>query len=128
MNRDGKWKYLAQMTGNRVQHHQIVKCRNPGIKCINDKDSPQPQSTVCRQIFKTARMLAFDEKGEIEVDSFRLPSACVCHYINDIFRVRLADQLTEKMQDQGTEDREVCEMPVEKLDKPEVAFLKRRVR
>ena len=57
-----------------------MKCAEAGKPCVNDKDSPKPKSTICRQIFKTARLLAFDEEGEVEVDSFRLPSACVCHY------------------------------------------------
>ena len=44
-------------------------------------DSPNGKKwTVCKQIFSIRKLLAIDEDGVISVDSFELPSACLCEY------------------------------------------------
>lgn len=86
---DGKWKYLVE-DGERgdVQHFRVTVCEGAGGECINDEDSPHGRKTTrCRQAFKVHKLLAVDETGEVQVDSFHLPSACVCHYVqaDDVF-------------------------------------------
>ena len=46
---------------------------------FKDLDSPHGEgSTLCRQIFSTQRLLALDSDGNVTIDTFELPSACVC--------------------------------------------------
>ena len=43
---------------------QITVCSTPGGVCVNDLDSPAGEGrTICRQIFKTEKLLALDESG-----------------------------------------------------------------
>jgi len=80
-NIKGKWKYLLQASDGNVQNYQITVCSTPGGVCVNDLDSPAGEGrTICRQIFKTEKLLALDESGDVVVDTFLLPSACVCHF------------------------------------------------
>lgn len=80
-NRFGRWKYIVQSKANRDNGATITICEDEGSKCRNDKDSPQGEdSTVCRQVYREERLLAMDENGELSIDTFSLPSACLCHY------------------------------------------------
>ena len=77
-NVNNKWVFLAQMM-DLIQEVEVTICENPGTKCVNDIDSPHGEdSTLCRQIFGTQKLLALDEDGNVNVDTFDLPSACVC--------------------------------------------------
>ena len=77
-NVNNKWVFLAQLM-DMTQDVEVTICENPGKKCINDIDSPHGEgSTLCRQIFGTQKLLALDEDGNVNVDTFDLPSACVC--------------------------------------------------
>ena len=59
-------------------------CENAGSTCVNDADSPRgPGTTTCRQAYRTQKLLAVDQRGEVVVDSFPLPSACLCHFRTD---------------------------------------------
>ncbi len=59
----------------------MTVCDGAGSTCINDNDSPRgPETTVCKQAYKYHKMLATDESGEVTVDTFPLPSACLCHF------------------------------------------------
>ncbi len=81
-NTRGKWKYLIQQRGEEVQHFQVTFCTNAGSKCINDEDRPPVEGmTTCKQAYKMQKMLAVDESGQVTVDSFSLPSACLCHFV-----------------------------------------------
>jgi hypothetical protein len=40
------------------------------------------------QHFRTYKMLAVRPSGELVVDTFKLPSACVCHYIEPTWGLR----------------------------------------
>lgn len=78
-NVNNKWVYLAQMGNREIQQVEVTLCLRPGEKCINDLDSPHGEgSTLCRQIFSTHKLLALDTDGNVNVDTFDLPSACVC--------------------------------------------------
>ena len=78
-NVDNKWVYLAQIGNREFQEVEVIICRNPEKTCINDLDSPHGEgSTLCRQIFSTQKLLALDTDGNVTIDTFELPSACVC--------------------------------------------------
>lgn len=78
-NVNGKWMYLAQTGNGLVQNVEVFMCSNPGNKCVNDIDSPHGENTTtCKQLFATHKLLALDEQGNVLVDTFDLPAACVC--------------------------------------------------
>ena len=78
-NVNNKWVYLAQIGNREFQEIEVTICKNPQQKCVNDIDSPHGEgSTLCRQIFSTQKLLALDNEGNVNVDTFELPSACVC--------------------------------------------------
>jgi len=81
-NVKGKWKYLVQQGENDVQEMEIIVCdRNEELSCRTGAFDPPYGKTECRQIFSTRKLLSIDENGIIGVDSFKLPSACLCKYI-----------------------------------------------
>jgi len=38
-----------------------------------------PSQTTCKQLYREHKLLVITEKGKLEVDNFRLPSACACY-------------------------------------------------
>ena len=45
---------------------QITVCSTPGGVCVNDLDSPAGEGrTICRQNFRTEKLLALDESGPL---------------------------------------------------------------
>ena len=84
-NYKGKWRYLVQQSGSSVQEVEVVTCsKNEKSTCRTEEfdDSPSGSgTTTCKQIFSTRKLLAIDEDGVISVDSFQLPSACLCRYL-----------------------------------------------
>ena len=84
-NYKGKWKYLVQQSGSSVQEVEVVTCsKNGKSTCRTEEfdDSPSGSgTTTCKQIFSTRKLLAIDEDGVISVDSFQLPSACLCRFL-----------------------------------------------
>ena len=45
---------------------QITVCSTPGGVCVNDLDSPAGEGrTICRQNFRTEKLLALDESGRL---------------------------------------------------------------
>jgi len=81
-----KWMYLVEMAdladiaGGRTQQVEVNVCEDVDKPCKNSLDSPDEGSISCKQLFKTHKLLAFNEDGEIVVDTFELPSACICSY------------------------------------------------
>ena len=62
---------------------EVVTCDNiEESHCrTGEFDSPFGKTwTKCKQIFSIRKLLAIDEDGVITVDSFELPSACLCEY------------------------------------------------
>ena len=47
-----------------------------------------PSRTSCRQIFTEYKLLALSHSSQLEVDRFKLPSACAC-YIRDSFTIEV---------------------------------------
>ena len=77
----GKWVYLVEGAGDQRQEVEVIICEDVDKPCDNDSDSPHGEgTTVCKQLFRTQKMLAIDNDNEVVVDTFELPSACVCNY------------------------------------------------
>ena len=79
----GKWRYLVQNGEGNIQEVEWVTCDDTGEShCrTGEFDSPFGKKwTRCKQIFSIRKLLAIDEDGVISVDSFELPSACLCEY------------------------------------------------
>ena len=42
----------------------MVFCENDGGSCLNENDNPHEDgSTICKQLYKTQKLLAIDQKG-----------------------------------------------------------------
>ena len=91
-NVNNQWVYLAQIGNKEYQDIEVTLCQNPEQNCINDLDSPRgPKTTLCKQLFSVQKLLALDELGNVNVDTFELPSACICKtVVKEIFNSRLA--------------------------------------
>ncbi|CAB4064902.1 ALDH8A1 [Lepeophtheirus salmonis] len=108
-NIKNKWKYIIQIAQivNSSSYTEVLICEKPGKTCINDIDSPDGEgSTVCRQAYRRQRLLAMDENGEPSVDSFPLPSGCICHHMQNDPNLRRAyifnNKTEEKVQNVDT--------------------------
>merc|ERR1712025_1283100 len=51
---------------------------NFGVCLYSGTEGNDPDLTVCRQIYTEHKLLALSNENQLEVDSFRLPSACAC--------------------------------------------------
>ena len=44
----------------------MVFCENDGGSCLNENDNPHDDgSTICKQLYKTQKLLAIDQKGRL---------------------------------------------------------------
>jgi hypothetical protein len=44
----------------------MVFCQNDGGSCLNENDNPHDDgSTICKQLYKTQKLLAIDQKGRL---------------------------------------------------------------
>lgn len=57
----------------RDENTEFGSCLYSGVQGLH------PTGTVCKQLYREHRLMIISEKGELEIDSFRLPSACACH-------------------------------------------------
>ena len=49
----------------------MVFCENAGGSCLNENDNPHEDgTTICKQLYKTQKLLAIDTKGSNLVYSF----------------------------------------------------------
>ena len=66
-----KWMYLVEMAdladiaGGRkhTQQVEVNVCEDVDKPCKNNADSPEEGSISCKQLFKTHKLLAFNEDG-----------------------------------------------------------------
>ena len=74
---------MVQQSDNDIQQIETIVCqKDEKTTCRTEEfdDSPK-DSTTCKQIFSIRKLLAIDENGVVSVDSFQLPSACLCRYV-----------------------------------------------
>merc|ERR1711892_471232 len=106
-NLDEKWRYVVNID-NYTQSVEIEECYNfndygdyPeetnsvqfgdkeeqndfGVCLYSGAQGNNPDLTTCKQIYTEHKLLALDpEKGQLLVDSFKLPSACACFVRED---------------------------------------------
>jgi len=63
-----------------VQSLDVEKCVGDGLPCVVDDDAPGSGSTYCRQQYSVYQLISLDENGQDVVNSYRMPSACICHH------------------------------------------------
>jgi len=124
-NLDEKWRYVVNID-NYTQSVEIEECHNfndydeeepsagdsvqfgekkePtdfGVCLYSGAQGNNPDLTVCRQIYTEHKLLALDpEKGQLLVDSFKLPSACACFVREDFileFRSNMESETEENI-------------------------------
>ena len=61
-----------------ISNWQCVDCRGEGKPCSH-VTSPIGSETVCRQKYVEVYLLAVNEVGKPVMDTFRIPSSCVCY-------------------------------------------------
>ena len=83
-NAKGQWKFIIN-TDDYKQGISINKCKENHEQqpCkYNGEPGFYPNATVCHQLYSRHDFLALSENGQIEYDSFKVPSACVCKILD----------------------------------------------
>ena len=69
-----------------VGNCKIVECntfsffgRNEGSPCLFSEGNPLGYESVCRQKFILRKLVALNGEGKTSLDTFKLPSCCVCY-------------------------------------------------
>jgi len=89
-NMENKWKFVVNID-NFTQSIEIEECDDRFVfsqesgdqfgDCLySGSQGNNPEFTACKQIFTEHKLLALTETGQLEVDRFRLPSACACFF------------------------------------------------
>jgi len=82
----GQYLFIVNQAEWR-QAVEVEQCEAAGQVCRTDSDAPAAGTTACRQQFAAYKLYAINENSEQVYDSFRLPSACICHHrVQSIFR------------------------------------------
>lgn len=86
-NTAGSYMFILN-TNEYKQAVEVEQCIGEGQKCRTDDDAPQAGLTACRQKYTVYKMLALDSQGKEILDTFSLPSACLCYYQDKPFGLR----------------------------------------
>jgi len=91
LNIKNEWRYIVNLE-NYTQSVNIEECRSSRRSRVNSAGQKEfgsclysgvpgnnPHFTVCKQLHREHKLLAITEEGQLEIDKFRLPSACACH-------------------------------------------------
>jgi len=89
-NMENKWKFVVNID-NFTQSVEIEECDDRFVFSEESNDEfgdclysgsqgNNPDATTCKQIYNEHKLLALTENGQLEVDRFRLPSACACFF------------------------------------------------
>ena len=63
----------------------MVFCENDGGNCLNENDNPHVDgSTICKQLYKTQKLLAIDEEGTKYSITFLLKELHYTYYLHKI--------------------------------------------
>ena len=85
----GKWKYIV----NTENYRQVVSThicrhftneRDPTSCTYGGEEGNFPDVTECRQLFWNQELLSISEEGSIEFDTFKFPSVCACHIVDNV--------------------------------------------
>merc|ERR1712126_467654 len=94
-----EWRYVVNIE-NYTQSFEVEECHNRthlrdvpiqgnqdndyGSCMYSGSDGDNPEFTSCRQLYTEHKLLSLTTEGQLEVDSFMLPSACACYVSKDI--------------------------------------------
>ena len=79
-NINQEWAYLVELGTQGRQKIEVVTCVQAEQPCTNDLDSPLGTGkTFCKQQYRYEKLLAINQNGTAVVDTFEIPSGCVCH-------------------------------------------------
>lgn len=94
LNSQNKWMFVVNV-GNFTQSVEVDECQGFGFgggdddgfgSCLySGSQGNDPGSTSCRQLYREHRLLALNGANNLEVDSFKLPSACACYTASNSF-------------------------------------------
>jgi len=94
-----EWRFVVNVEDennsddNFRQAVRIERCSREGESC--DINTVRGIKTVCRQKYSEKKLVAISPEGEKYVDTFRLPSCCIC-YKKVNFRLELSSQDTSR--------------------------------
>jgi len=98
-NLKDEWRFVVNID-NYTQSVEVEECDNGtvsednfgrerhdssdfGVCLYSGSTGNDPDLTVCRQLYTEHKLLSLDPSGQLEVDSFKLPSACACFVRED---------------------------------------------
>jgi len=94
LNSENNWMFVVNVA-NFTQSVEIDECQGFGFgdgddevfgSCLySGSQGNDPGSTSCRQLYRQHRLLALNGANKLEVDSFKLPSACACFTASNPF-------------------------------------------
>ena len=86
-NKTGEWQFINPLLSPNLRHLVLVSiCSHPGEEC-GSGDVFSNFKTTCVQKFTEHKIVSMNNTGGEVVDSFPLPSCCVCQVIrNSLFR------------------------------------------
>lgn len=124
-----EWKFVVNIN-NYTQSVEVEECHNDtlsqdigrelydtndfGVCLYSGASGDNPDLTVCRQLYTEHKLLALTEKGQLEVDSFELPSACACFVREDFLDFGFRDGMAgegDTEEDTGNTERPEVELP-----------------
>lgn len=70
-------------SNSSVKFNDSVVLEEFGSCLYSGSPGNNPALTVCRQLFTTHKLLSLTTEGQLDIDSFQLPSACACYYKED---------------------------------------------
>ena len=85
----GKLKYIVntdnykQIVSTSICRH-LTKTRESTSCKYGGVEGNFPEVTQCQQLFWKQELLSISEEGSIEFDTFKFPSVCACHIVDDV--------------------------------------------
>ena len=85
---DNQWRFVVNID-NFTQSIEVEECDDSfvfndgssdefGVCLYSGSEGNNRDLTSCKQIYTEHKLLALTEAGNLEVDRFKLPSACAC--------------------------------------------------
>jgi len=106
-NLNDEWVWVVNID-NYTQSVEVEECDNAtisedfgrdrhderdfGVCLYSGAGGNDPDLTVCRQLYTEHKLLSLTADGQLEVDSFKLPSACAC-FVREDFMLEFRDAM-----------------------------------
>jgi len=108
-NLNDEWVWVVNID-NYTQSVEVEECDNAtlsedfgrdrhderdfGVCLYSGAGGNDPDLTVCRQLYTEHKLLSLTADGQLEVDSFKLPSACAC-FVREDFMLEFRDAMKD---------------------------------